>query len=118
MSRGAYFIATVVVLGLRLCTFSSTTLANSSLTLAEGNPVGRVQRVVLSTYSTATDLEPFWMLLIKELDTYLADIYAMVKIDKSDFKVVDSKSTKAVISRNVCLAVMISSCYLSAQGKL
>jgi hypothetical protein len=82
------------------------------------NPVGRVQRVVLSTYSTATDLEPFWMLLIKELDTYLADIYAVVKTDESDFKVVDFKSTKVVISRNVCLAVMISSCYLSAQEKL
>ena len=39
----------------------------------------------------------------------------IVKINKSNFKVVDSKSTKAVISRNVYLTVMISSYYLSTQ---
>jgi hypothetical protein len=50
--------------------------AKSVLTLEEGNPCGRVQAVVLSTYSTAIVFEPFWMFLISWLDTYFVAIIA------------------------------------------
>jgi hypothetical protein len=69
-------MATLAVSGWRESTFSSATWVKSDLTLDEGKPCGRVQAVVLSTYSTAMDLEPFWMFLISWLDTYLVDIVA------------------------------------------
>ncbi len=56
--------------------FSSATWVKSDLTLVDGKPCGRVQVVVLSTYSTVRVLPPFWMFLISWLDTYLADILA------------------------------------------
>lgn len=69
-------MATLAVSGLRESIFSSATWMKSDLTLVDGKAVGRVQAVVLSTYSTATDLAPFWMFLRNWLDTNLADIVA------------------------------------------
>ena len=75
-ARETYFIATLVVLAPNEAAFSSATRVKSDLTLAEGKPCGRIQAVVLSTYSTAMFLPPLWMFLISWLDTYFADIVA------------------------------------------
>lgn len=50
---------------------SAATLANSSFALEVGKPNGRVQLVVLSTYSTVIVLAPVVMVLINWLETYL-----------------------------------------------
>ncbi len=77
-SQVAYFIAIVAVPALNALIFSEATAAKSSLTLLEGYPVGRIQPVVLSTHSTATDF-PFlaMMFLIKVLETYCADMVVL-----------------------------------------